>query len=216
MLEGDPESFKSASEAAETWVKAITAARYYLDQGNTRVAYGTLLELCKSQQYDSILWDARDALAAVSDGVIRYNGLLGLQCYASAHEAILAIKKVVLITFRSPLNGIEDLAERERIIKRLFDERREGLTLSADLEARIRRERAKLLASDKTDNKTDKRKNLVPPNTDVIKLAKKIKRDLPKGGTKRDIALEFADGDERRAESLLRELRPSRYGHLLK
>ena len=69
--------------------------------------------------------------------------------------------------------------------------------------------------ADERTTKRTRKKNLVPANVDVIKLAKKIKRDLPNGGTKRTIALEFTDGDERKAKSLLRELQPSRYGHLL-
>ena len=65
-----------------------------------------------------------------------------------------------------------------------------------------------------TDNKTDKKKKLVPTVTDVLKLAKIVKRELPKGRTKKDIALEFADGNAQRAEGLLRQLR--RYEDLLK
>lgn len=69
--------------------------------------------------------------------------------------------------------------------------------------------------SGQADSKTDKRKNLLPRNPDVAKLALKIKRDLPKGGSKEDIALEYADNDAKKAASLLRQLRPDRYGHLL-
>ncbi len=144
-----PESFKAASEAAEAWVKEIANARHFAEQGNSRVAYGILLGLSQqhNQQHDSVLWDARDDLAAISDGVIRYNGLLGPRGYASAHEAISEIVKVILIAFLSPLDGIKDADDRERMMKKLFDERWEGLVLSADLQARIRRERAKLLQS---------------------------------------------------------------------
>ncbi len=48
-----------------------------------------------------------------------------------------------------------------------------------------------------------------------LSMALKIKRDLRKGGSKRDIALDFTNGDEKRAESLLRQLRSGRFRHLL-
>ena len=54
---------------------------------------------------------------------------------------------------------------------------------------------------------------VVPENPEVLKLAKRIKRELPKGGTMIDIARDFADGDETKANTLLRQLR--RYPHLL-
>ncbi|GEM_PF-6606757 len=53
------------------------------------------------------------------------------------------------------------------------------------------------------DTKTDK----LPENGDVIRLARMIGRELPKGRTKIDIALDFTEGNERRANSLLRSLR---------
>ena len=66
------------------------------------------------------------------------------------------------------------------------------------------------------DRKTDSGKQsatVVPENLEVAKLAKKIRQELPKGGTKTDIARDFCDGDERKAQSLLRQLR--RYPRLL-
>jgi hypothetical protein len=46
-------------------------------------------------------------------------------------------------------------------------------------------------------------------------LALKIKRDRDAGGSMEQIALDFTGGDEKRAKTLLRQLRPDRYGHLL-
>jgi hypothetical protein len=65
------------------------------------------------------------------------------------------------------------------------------------------------------DSPADNGKIKLPENPEVYKLALKIKRELPKGGTKEDIALDFTNGDEKKAASLLRQLRPDRYGHLL-
>lgn len=53
----------------------------------------------------------------------------------------------------------------------------------------------------------------LPASPDLMRLAKKIKEELPKGGKKIDIARDFTGGDEKRAESLLRQLR--RYPKLL-
>lgn len=69
-----------------------------------------------------------------------------------------------------------------------------------------------------TDNKADNRKkirSLLPANPDVVELARRIKKNRYSGSSKRSIALEFADGDASKAQSLLRQLRSDRYGHLL-
>ena len=68
------------------------------------------------------------------------------------------------------------------------------------------------------DSKTDKKrkvKAITPENPDVAKLAKKIKKELPKGGTMIDVARDFANGNETKAQSLLRQLRSDRYRNLL-
>lgn len=60
------------------------------------------------------------------------------------------------------------------------------------------------------DTKTDSRKKagaLVPENSDVARLARDIKKRLPKGDTKIGIAREFTGGDEKQAQTLLRQLR---------
>jgi hypothetical protein len=71
-------------------------------------------------------------------------------------------------------------------------------------------------AADSADNKTDKSKkkrNTIPTNLDVAKLAKRVKKGMAEGRTKIDIAREFTESDEKKAMSLLRELR--RYPRLL-
>jgi len=65
---------------------------------------------------------------------------------------------------------------------------------------------------DETDSQESKVRR-VPENLGVFRLAKRIKRELPKGGTKLDIARDYAEGDEKKAQNLLRRLR--RYPHLL-
>jgi hypothetical protein len=69
------------------------------------------------------------------------------------------------------------------------------------------------------DNKTDKRKNScsIPESQDVVGLARLIKSKLGRPGfpTKLSVALEFTNGNLGRANSLLRQLQPSRHGNLL-
>jgi hypothetical protein len=65
------------------------------------------------------------------------------------------------------------------------------------------------------ESKTEKEKNRIPENPDVLRLAKEMKRKLRKTGfpTKKSIALEFTNGNESRAQNLLRQLRS--FPHLL-
>ena len=65
------------------------------------------------------------------------------------------------------------------------------------------------------DSKTDRTKKSLPKSYEVIRLANKLKTELPKGRKKKDIAMDFTDGDERKANTLLRQLRGDRHGHLL-
>ncbi len=64
----------------------------------------------------------------------------------------------------------------------------------------------------KTDNKRRKR-NIVPNDPAVLRLAKKINKELSNGGTKIDIARDFTDGNEKEAQRLMKQLR--RYPDLL-
>jgi hypothetical protein len=58
-----------------------------------------------------------------------------------------------------------------------------------------------------------KKTHSIPENPDVLRLAKKIKRDREKGLSFIDSAREFCEDDEAKAQSLLRQLR--RFPHLL-
>lgn len=118
------ESFKAASEATESWVRLITDARHLAEQGEMRAAYGILLGLSvENEDYDSVLRDAREKIESVSDGVIRHDGLVGPRSYASAHEAISEIKKLILLAFQTPLQNINDPIRRNQMLSQLFRER---------------------------------------------------------------------------------------------
>jgi hypothetical protein len=68
----------------------------------------------------------------------------------------------------------------------------------------------------RADNGADTKKKKrfhSPENAEILQLAAKIKRERGSGNSKNQIALDFTDGDHKKAASLLRELR--RYPHLL-
>jgi hypothetical protein len=65
-------------------------------------------------------------------------------------------------------------------------------------------------AGGQADSKADKKpkkSHPVPVNPDILKLAKKLKKDREKEMSLIDIAREFCEGNERRAQSLLRQVR---------
>ena len=61
--------------------------------------------------------------------------------------------------------------------------------------------------ADSKADKKPKKSHPVPVNPDILKLAKKIKKDREKGISLIDSAREFCEGNERRAQSLLRQVR---------
>ncbi len=67
--------------------------------------------------------------------------------------------------------------------------------------------------ADKSADTSNKKKLVVPRNVEVLKLAIEIKAEKSKGRSKEDVAIEFTNGDQTKAESLLRSLR--RYPDLL-
>lgn len=70
-------------------------------------------------------------------------------------------------------------------------------------------------ADNKTDNGKKTRKNPVPENPEVSRLAKYIKQQWKRrpNDSKESLALEFTDGDAKKTDNLLRQLR--RFPHLL-
>jgi hypothetical protein len=67
-------------------------------------------------------------------------------------------------------------------------------------------------ASGQADSQSDNRLR-IPENPDVLALARRINRERPSGKSKTSIAREFTEGNETKAQTLLRELR--RFPHLL-
>ena len=70
--------------------------------------------------------------------------------------------------------------------------------------------------ADTPDNKTDNKKNKqkkIPEDLAVLRVAKKIKKELPTGGTKTDIVRDFTGGNEKEAQRLMKQLQ--RYPDLL-
>jgi len=138
------ESFRAASEAAESWARDIADARYFVEQGDTQTAYGLLWRAwLDSEQHEAILDEARESLAAVSDGVIRHYRQGTPRCYASAHEAVHETLRAIFLLILS-CTDVRDAAAR----RHLEGPAGELLLLTSDLRAHIRRERAKLLAAE--------------------------------------------------------------------
>jgi hypothetical protein len=67
--------------------------------------------------------------------------------------------------------------------------------------------------ADNISDKSEKKRLRVPTNPDVARLARRIKDCRNKDRSKSDVALDFTEGDEKKATNLLRQLR--RYPHLL-
>ena len=67
--------------------------------------------------------------------------------------------------------------------------------------------------ADKTSDSKEGGRVRLPKDPDVLRLAKLINDGLEHERSKSDIAFQFTDGDKRRAQNLLRQLR--RYSHLL-
>jgi hypothetical protein len=92
------------------------------------------------------------------------------------------------------------------------DEKHELLKLRRRL-ARAVEVRLRYLEGE-ADNKADnckKKRFTVPENREVVELAKRIKKGLTQGRSKIDICREFTEHDEKKAQSLLRQLRRHRW-----
>ena len=154
-------TFEFASERLELAVNAVA-----------RIAEGrfplhdlfTMLSVLQSdhERCDAVVTEKLSDLAALSDGPIKWalgRGLSSLvrnrdaaipQVWSSAHKAALKIAVMVLESFYWPLEGITDADEQQATFRKLLSAgRRKALAMTneevADLQERIRRERAKLL-----------------------------------------------------------------------
>jgi hypothetical protein len=148
-MPADRENFQAASEAVEGAVEQIGNARYFVDKGCARQAWLCLLIAnYRLDYYFPTLENFRDRLAAVSDGVIRYHGPGQPRSYESAHWAVPDFYLMLNIAVIWHVDKGTDEQEQERVAAELFAAHPE-LLLAVDtslVTARIRRERAKLLA----------------------------------------------------------------------
>lgn len=146
----DLDAFRAASEAAEQWAAHIREAHHYSAERNEpMVAYGLLLAVWYEAEYSghpAVIQAALEELAAHSDGIVRVHGLGGLQCFASAHAAILDTRLMLYLFVLLPASSITDKNEREALVRDRLLRGRALLTLdTSELRARAQRERAKLI-----------------------------------------------------------------------
>jgi hypothetical protein len=169
MSKLDAARFRAASEAAEGWLNTVALIAHLGRGGNVDAAM-RLLMTTKGVRYNLLddynehvetLDEAKDKLAALSDAPIKWKhgrGLSGMarvpsavypHVWSSAHEASEGIARLALSRLASPVGAITDPTEQRDLAKRLLAKASKALAIStdevADLQERIRRERAKLL-----------------------------------------------------------------------
>lgn len=157
-------TFQLASERAELWLSGIRNVAESGRRGDVDTAFVLLNTLLGDyNRHASTLYAVQDRLAALSDRPIKWaagRGLSGIHpgpgilphVWSSAHEAALGISRVVIDALLVPLEGIQKPAQQRAMAKQLLSERWQALAIPldemADLQERIRRERAKYLQSD--------------------------------------------------------------------
>lgn len=170
-----PNSFEAASKRAEGWINTAFMIARHGEHGSVDSAY-RLLELLRTDfaQHGKVIEQAIPALTALSEGPIQwpedrgYSAVLmggTVSCWSSAHEAAAAIVRVALDLLYWPAIGDGkfdeanghfivapvDKAERHRRAAILLAERWKAIAIPnmevAALQERMRRERAKVLAT---------------------------------------------------------------------
>lgn len=158
-----PESFKVASERLELAVNAVaTVAGGQPLESSFAILSALQID---EERYGSIIYSALDELTALSDGPVKWKhgrGLSGLvrgrdatfpHVWSSAHQAALEISRLAQRFFLHPLE-LDDWGElpkdREPLFRKLLSKKRRdapaiSLQEVAELQERIRRERARLL-----------------------------------------------------------------------
>ncbi len=151
---------------------------------------------------------------------------------ATAHEAACCLLQDIICNY-DPITTWDELGERrgypyteiERVrdcrqlaewAGKVTDEFIEDTDVRIDMEHIVALKWLDSKAADTPDIKTDnkiKKRIIIPDDPAVLKLAKKINRELPNGGTKTDIIRDFAGNDKKEFERLSRALR--RYPGLL-
>ena len=155
------ESFRAASQRLECALGPVALVVNGLPLKQSFGCLSTLQAIVKKD--GRVIRGVLDRLAAVSDGPVKWahgRGRSGIaRCpgaiyphvWSSAHEAVLEIVDLALDLFYSPLEGILDAKEQKATFQKLLSKRRRqalAMTIDerAELQERIRRERAKLLA----------------------------------------------------------------------
>jgi len=169
---------------------------------------------------------------------------IGQRVYASWHKAALCHADAILAVVCAAIDprfGMQGdtrrgtlILERYPRIKRFsrdawgeackrLTESGEDKDIDRTIFVMLEKESAKLAcnrqsASARTlDRKTDTRKFSFPKSAEVMELCRKLKRDLQQKGPSPSfisVALDFTDGDKKKAQNLLRQA--SRYPHLWK
>jgi hypothetical protein len=153
-------SFRDASERLELTFSAVAV----IAKGCPLDAAFEILSAMQvdEERHGAAVYGVLDKLAAVSDGPIKWSHGRGASGFArvpsavfphvwsSAHQAALEISRLALDHFYWPLAGITNPKEQQSTFKRLLSKSRRkvmALTMEeiADLQERMRRERAKIL-----------------------------------------------------------------------
>lgn len=160
---------REASEAAEGWLTTVQLVSLFGPAGAVDQLYPMLMP---GQRQDNLLESynrhvrsinaVRERFAVVSDGYVKWEVGRGWSAigrgspktwrpliWDSAHEASAGIARMALGMLVVPLNGIthhdEQRAEAEKLLQRRWKALEMTTDECAEIEARVRRERAKLL-----------------------------------------------------------------------
>jgi hypothetical protein len=141
-----------------------------------------LLDYVDWQQFRTALDRFKQAIAGLRGSIPKSWSPHAVQASAEADERLVDAQTELMETFRNLQQRILSALER-----------------SAD-------------KSDKSADKSPAQPIRLPRNPDVIDLAKRLNDKAPAGRSQMEIAVEFTDGDEELAASLLRQVR--RYPNL--
>ena len=195
----DLSKFQVVSEAAEEWLSTVSLVAQFGQTGSVDLAFELLMPTLSTKdgrpynlqdsyrKHVEVLDQARDLLAALSDSPVKWEhgrGLSGVarvpasvypHVWSSAHEAAAGIARLALGLLAWPLAEITDPSEQRTFAQQLLAKCWKALTIPLDERAalceRIRRERAKLIASDtRAGEKTAKRRGRPKGETDKKRL----------------------------------------------
>lgn len=176
--------FRAASEAAHSWCRLLAEMSYAIERDNYRdnyedydgtlLVYGLLGELEVSvRRHAETIVELEEQLAGAAspDSYVRHHGLVGLRSYASGHQAITDIARMAVLCLLGPVQKITDEKEWRDLAARLVEERSDTLFISSEeaslLQARILRERARLIQTGPTENAPSNKIPRTPRSLDV-------------------------------------------------